>query len=158
MVDRTRSGAVAHDRTSVGRLVKSRGAGPSSPALLVAMLLLAWLPAACGDSGCRTLAPVVLPSGASPGAAVEGVAGGAKQAMWGQGPDLVELRIGPSFYAEEEDTLLAKTHVRGEAAIVYRMVNDGPLAMSWESQGCTFTVFLAAEKTVDDIVAYAGRY
>jgi hypothetical protein len=44
-----------------------------------------------GLLGCQPVAPRELPSGAAPGTGIEGVAGGLKQFVWGEGLDRVEL-------------------------------------------------------------------
>lgn len=133
---------------------------PNRASSLVAfcLILLAQLPIACAARDCQPVVPSALPSGAQPGLATEGVSGGAKQVTWGQGRDRVDLRIGLSYYAEGADALLAEPRVRGEPAIVYRIVDDSSVAFTWTSQGCTYTVFPAPDLTVDEIAAYAGRY
>ena len=130
----------------------------ASRAIAVGLCLMTLITLACEGVDCQPVVPTVLPSGAQPGVGTEGVSGGAKQVTWGQGRDLVDLRIGLSYYAEGGDPLLAETRVRGEPAIVYEVFNDSGTAFTWTSQGCTYTVFPAPDMTVDEVVDYAGRY
>jgi hypothetical protein len=118
------------------------------------MSQLVW---ACGDGDCRPVIPSVLPSGAPTGAASEGVSGGAPQVTWGMGSDLVDQRIGLSYHADGEP-VLATTQVRGESAIIYQVLNDSAFGFTWRSDDCTYSVFLAPEKSLEQVVEYAERF
>lgn len=115
--------------------------------------------------GCVPIAPRELPSGAAPGAGVEDVAGGAKQVVWGSGPDRVEQIVGVTYWETfglpDSPTLIARATVRGRAATIFRMSpesSDGLLGFSWAEEGCDRSVFLAPGTTPEQAEDYAARY
>jgi hypothetical protein len=110
-------------------------------------------------SGCQAIAPSELPSGASPGPAVEGVSGGTKHFTWGSGRDLVDLAVGMT-YAGAGDPILARVTVRGHPAKVFHLGPAGQdgIGLAWSESDCDYNVFLAPEITADELADYAGRY
>lgn len=111
-------------------------------------------------AGCPTPTPTQLPSGDAPGVGTEGVAGGAKQVVWGSGVDAVDLRVGVSYYAPGGDTVVASTQVRGNPAIVFQFEPDyGPdLGLTWSASDCSYTVFLSSGTSAEELVDFAERY
>lgn len=107
-------------------------------------------------AGCQPIAPSQLPSGAAPGAAVEGVSAGTKQFVWGTGRDRVEQLLEIEFTGAQ----LPNATVRGHDATVFRMPShdEWDLAFSWSESDCHYTVFLAPGTSTDEAMDYAGRY
>lgn len=80
--------------------------------------------------------------------------GGAKQVVWGSGSDRVEQIVGLTYWetfgADDSLTLVGRTTVRGQPAIVYQMrsTSDGwDLGFSWAEEDYDRTVFLAPGTT-----------
>lgn len=151
---------------------QSRGLGNVVAAVaIVAILALVvgglWLATAVGPlRSCEPIAPRALPRGAAPGQGVEGVTAGAKQLVWGSGPDRVEQVVGLSFYVTtglpDDPTLVGTLDIHGQPATVYRFgPNSGEgwdLAFSWFEDGCDRTVLLALGTTREQALDYAARY
>lgn len=87
---------------------------------------------------------------------MEGVAGGAKQVMWGTGKDRVDLRIGLWYLASGEPAL-ATVAIRGTTGTVYQL-EPGDTAVSWTERGCDYTVFLDSSLSAESIADFAARY
>lgn len=143
----------------------TRSATRSTNALAIATLVLVQLAlSSCSIttfvSGCPPVAPSELPSGALPGDAVEDVAGGTKQFIWGTGRDMVDLRVGLTYRAKGLDTVLANVTVRGQPAVVFQFEPDPQtgIGLEWSESGCDYNVFLAPEITAEELVEFAGRY
>lgn len=111
--------------------------------------------------GCRPIAPSMLPSGAAPGAGVEGVSGGAKQVIWGAGSDRVEQIVGLSWLGPDTTTIAATT-VRGRPATLFRLEDseqDGAEpAFTWTEEDCDRTVVLPVDMSDADASAFAAAY
>ena len=125
--------------------------------LIVAVCMSGCLPG--GEDDCPTISPRELPSGAAPGTAQEGVAGGAKQVAWGIGEDRVDLRIGISYMASD-DLRLHRVTVRGNDAVVFQIIptDQVGLGLTWKEAGCSYTVFLDDAVDAPSLVEYAARY
>ena len=115
--------------------------------------------------GCRAVPPRELPSGAVPGTGTEDVAGGAKQVVWGDGPDRIEQIVGIDYNSGVDTETIAAVDVGGRPATLYRFVESevqsnasGILAISFESDGCSITVFLPVGMTVEEAKGYATRF
>jgi hypothetical protein len=113
--------------------------------------------------GCRAVAPRELPSGAAPGAGAEGVSRGAKQVVWGSGPDRVEQTVGIAYDDGPGTRVLDAFEIHGSPAVLYRFsdpdLNPGvDLAIGWEEGGCSLTVFLPPGMTEEQARDFAARY
>jgi hypothetical protein len=115
--------------------------------------------------GCVPIAPRILLSGTTPGLAVEGVSGGAKQVVWGSGSDRIEQIVGLTYWdtygADDSPSLLGAITIHGQPGQVYRMrpgASGWDLAFSWAEDGCDRTVFLPPGTTSEEAVDYASRY
>jgi hypothetical protein len=140
--------------------------------LLVAVFASVVLPAGCGLvagvgslGGCQAVAPRHLPSGAAAGQGVEDVAGGAKQFVWGSGPDRIEEIVGIDYSDGMGTETLATVEIGGRPGTLYRIGDsevpgngDSRLAISFESDGCSLTVFLPRDMKVDEATEYATRF
>lgn len=129
-------------------------------AVPLAFVLAAATLGSCGIiAGCQPVVPGELPSGAAPGTLTEGVSGGAKQAVWGSGDDLVDEAIGIWKFGDG-DVLLADVKVRGAPGHVYEAGIDGQegLGLVWTENGCDYTVTVAPSVTAEELVEYAGRF
>jgi hypothetical protein len=132
--------------------------GPVAPRGVDAQLALS----ACalgGVADCHVVPPSQLPSGAKPGSAVESVAGGAKQIVWGEGLDRVDLRMGPSYRASE-DKVLREVTIRGVPGTIFQIEPDWQvgLGLTWTEGECDCTVFLDPQVSVPAIADFATRY
>jgi hypothetical protein len=74
--------------------------------------------------GCVPIPPRELPSGSQPGRGIEGVSAGAKQGVWGSGPDRVEQIVGLSLFSLDSTTL-ASVAMHGYPAKLYRVGDPG---------------------------------
>jgi hypothetical protein len=115
--------------------------------------------------GCVPIAPHELPSGATPGAGVEVVSGGAKQVVWGSGADRIEQIVGLTYWetfgAGDGPTLVKSLEVRDQPAVLYRMSpesSDWDLGFSWAEEDCDRTVFLALGTTPEQAEEFAARF
>ncbi len=128
-------------------------------ATVVAVTLSGCLPIGGGPSDCPVIAPRELPSGAEPGSPTEGVAGGTKQFVWGEGKDLVDLRLSLSYRAPQ-DPVLHEVKVRGNPGVVYRLAFEDHVQpiLTWVQEGCDYTVFLDPSIDAETLAAYASRY
>lgn len=112
--------------------------------------------------GCRPIPPAELPSGAPIGEPAEDVYAGGTQVTWGSGDDELRQVIGPDFSdASRSSTPTPLVAVRGQTAAIFFIdaVDGGSdLALTWQSDGCFYTVLFARSKSVDDAVDFAARY
>ena len=127
----------------------------------VAVMILTGVIAGCNPGGLlgrAPVAPATLPSGAAPGSSIEGVAGGTKQFVWGEGEDRVELRLGEDF--GEGDMPLHHVRVRGHDATVYQAGMPGQIdfGLVWSEGECGYTVYLDESHDAQYLAAYAERY
>lgn len=125
-------------------------------------MLALLIPSACGPgglNGCPIVPPTALPSGRPPGTPIEGVAGGAKQVVWGDGADSVDLRIGLSYMAAQ-DMVLHEVEVRGQPGFVFQIVPETQvgLGLTWSQGGCDYTVFLDSSVSASELADFASRY
>lgn len=109
---------------------------------------------------CDPIPPNELPSGATPGNAVETHGGYWRWATWGSGSDQVAQVVGDWLYALNEVIAVATpVTVRGQPGGVQLMQSsDGPFVIAWEEAGCRYEVQLAPGLTEQDAIEYAGRY
>jgi hypothetical protein len=142
--------------------------GPVAIIAIVSLLVVGfWWATAVGPlRSCEPIAPRALTSGAAVGQGVEGVIAGAKQLVWGSGPDRVEQVVGLTLYVtpglDDEPTLVGYLDVPGQPATVVRFGPNSPdgwdIGFSFDEDGYGRTAFLAPATTPKRALDYAARY
>lgn len=68
--------------------------------------------------------------------------------------------VGPDFW-DPSDPAMSLAAVRGQPAVIHQWDGDdggSDLALSWQSDGCFYTVLFARGKSLADAVKFAARY
>jgi hypothetical protein len=110
-------------------------------------------------AGCPVITPSALPDGQPPGNPTLDVHSD-KVAIWGSGPDRVELDIGLNLFVDYTDQMRGDVVIRGRPGMLF-LHNDGSVtrpAITWTERGCDYTLSLDSSVSTDSARAYAARY
>ena len=139
-----------------------RGLGTAVAVALAVSLVAACEAAPFVPAACQPLAPRSLPSGAAPGAPRTVQVEGRWQVTWSAGDEEViqalDIAGAEGSQLDADDGLEAA--VRGQAARVVA-IGDPPIsqiAIQWSVGPCSYTTWIGPGLTLEEAIAYAGRY
>lgn len=109
------------------------------------------------DQACQPVEPSVLPSGAPPGDIGLYAVDGAWYATWGSGVDEVVQAVGHTGSLEFPLPGAQEVTLRGIIGYLVPIGDAGQIAVSWESDGCRYTIWLN-DLSLDEAAEYAGSF
>lgn len=109
------------------------------------------------DQDCQPIEPRELPSGALPGDIGLYSTDGDWYATWGSGMDEVVEAVGHAGSLDFPMPGAQEATVRGTGGYLVPIGDSGQSAISWESDGCRYTIWVN-DLSVDEAAEYATRF